>query len=81
MEETTVVEEFDPVSWVSKLQVEFIDEEDGSGTINIEWDETDPDLDYWNSLGDEGRKKFVIESLKAAIIREIPDADVSGFLE
>ena len=45
---------FDPAGWVHKLHIEVINEEDGSGTIAIEWDETDPDLDYWNSLGKEG---------------------------
>jgi hypothetical protein len=35
---------FDPAGWVHKLHIEVIDEEDGSGTIAIEWDETDPDL-------------------------------------
>ena len=50
-------------SWVQKLHIEVIDEEDGSGTIVIEWDETDPDLDYWNSLGKEGQEKFIIDAL------------------
>jgi hypothetical protein len=49
---------FDPAGWVHKLHIEVIDEEDGSGTIAIEWNETDPDLDYWNSLGKEGSGKI-----------------------
>jgi hypothetical protein len=54
---------FDPASWVYKLHIEVINEEDGSATIQIEWDETDPDLDYWNSLGKEGQEKFIMDAL------------------
>jgi len=57
---------FDPVSWVYKLHIEVINEEDGSATIQIEWDETDPDLDYWNSLGKEGQEKFIMDALHAS---------------
>ena len=58
---------FDPASWVYKLHIKVIDEEDGSATIQIEWDETDPDLNYWNSLGKEGQEKFILDSLQAAL--------------
>jgi hypothetical protein len=53
--------------WIDKLTIEFIEEEDGSGTIQIEWDETDPDLDYWNSLGKEGQEKFIMDALHASL--------------
>ena len=32
---------------IEKLQIEYIDEPDGTGTIRIEWDETDLDLQWW----------------------------------
>jgi hypothetical protein len=57
---------FDLASWVYKLHIEVVDEEDGSGTIVIEWDDTDPDLDYWNSLGKEGQEKFILNALHAS---------------
>ena len=57
---------FDPASWVYKLHIEVIDEEDGSATIQIEWDETDPDLDCWTSLGKEGQEKFIMDALHAS---------------
>jgi hypothetical protein len=57
---------FDPASWVYKLHIEVIDEEDGSGTIQIEWDETDPELDYWTSLGKGGQEKFIMDALHAS---------------
>jgi hypothetical protein len=57
---------FDSASWVYKLQIEVVDEEDGSATIQIEWDDTDPDLDYWNSLGKEGQEKFIMDALHAS---------------
>jgi hypothetical protein len=54
-------------TWVNKLQIECIDEEDGSMTIRIDWDETDPDLEYWTSLGAEGQEQFIIDALTDAI--------------
>ena len=57
---------FDPAGWVRKLHIEVINEEDGSATIQIEWDETDPDLDYWTSLGKEGQEKFIMDALHAS---------------
>jgi hypothetical protein len=57
----------DPAGWVFKLNIEVVDEEDGSGTIVIEWDETDPDLQYWNELGKEGQEKFIMDALYNAL--------------
>lgn len=68
---------FDPANWVRKLHIEIINEEDGSATIQIEWDETDADLDYWNSLGKEGQEKFIMDSLHAALENfKIIDEDI-----
>jgi hypothetical protein len=53
----------DLANWVPKLQIEVINEEDGSATIQIEWDETDPNLDHWTGLGKEGKEKFIINAL------------------
>jgi len=53
--------------WVKKLQIECIDEDDGSMTIQIDWDETDPDLQWWTQLGKEGQETFVIDALWAAL--------------
>jgi hypothetical protein len=52
---------------INKLQIECIDEEDGSGTIQIDWDETDPDLQWWTDLGPEGQETFIIDSLREAL--------------
>jgi len=54
-------------NWIKKLTIECIDEEDGSMSINIEWDETDPDLAYWNSLGKEGQEKIFLDALSDSI--------------
>lgn len=51
---------------INKLKIEFIDEEDGSATIHIEWDENDPDLQWWTDLGEEGQKSFMIDALYEA---------------
>ena len=53
----------DPASWVNKLHIELTDD----GTISIEWDADDPDLDYWNSLLEEGQQKFILDALDASI--------------
>jgi hypothetical protein len=50
-------------SWVKKLQVQVIDEEDGGCLIRIEWDDADPDLAEWTSWGEEGQKQFIIDAL------------------
>lgn len=52
---------------VEKLKVNYIEEEDGSGTIRIDWDETDPDLQWWNNLGENGQKSFILDSLHHAL--------------
>lgn len=51
---------------INKLQIECIDEDDGSMTIHIEWDENDPDLQWWTDLGEEGQKSFMIDALYEA---------------
>jgi len=35
-------------------------------TIHIEWDENDPDLQWWTDLGEEGQKSFMIDALYEA---------------
>jgi len=54
------------LNWIEKLKLECIDEDDGGMSINIEWDENDPDLDYWTSLGPEGQEEFVLTALRNA---------------
>ena len=51
---------------INKLKIEFIDEEDSFATIHIEWDENDPDLQWWTDLGEEGQKSFMIKALTDA---------------
>ena len=50
-------------NWVNKLQIQVIDEEDGGCTIQIEWDDTDPELEEWTSWGEEGQQQFIIDAL------------------
>ena len=54
-------------SWIEKLQVECIEEEDGSMTIRIHWDETDPDLSEWTSWGEQLQRTFVLNALNTAV--------------
>ena len=53
--------------WVKKLKIECIDEDDGSMTIQIDWDDKDPDLQWWTQLGKEGQETFIIDALWAAL--------------
>ena len=59
---------------IFKLQCTFIEEEeDGSGTIQIDWDETDADLQWWTNLGEEKQKQFIMDALTAAIEQTLPE--------
>jgi len=53
--------------WVKKLKIECIDENDGSMTIQIDWDDKDPDLQWWTQLGEEGQETFIIDALWTAL--------------
>jgi hypothetical protein len=50
-----------------KLKINFIEEEDGSPLIQIDWDETDPDLQWWTDLGPQAQETFIIDSLRKAL--------------
>jgi hypothetical protein len=63
---------------VFKLDVNFIEEEDGSGTIQIEWDETDADLQWWTNLGEEKQKQFLMDALTAAIEQNLPEETINN---
>lgn len=52
---------------ILKLHIEFIEEDDGSGTIYIEWDEKEPDLQWWTNLGEKRQQAFIVNALKVAI--------------
>ena len=56
---------------VEKLKVDYREEEDGSGTIRIDWDETDPDLQWWNDLGENGQKSFILDSLQRVLCTDV----------
>ena len=63
---------------IFKLQCTFIEEEDGSGTIQIEWDETDADLQWWTNLGEEKQKQFIMDALTAAIKQNLPEETIDN---
>jgi hypothetical protein len=59
------------LNWIEKLKIECIDEPDETMTIHIEWDETDPELEYWTSLGQDGQQTFIVNALNNALGLEI----------
>lgn len=63
---------------IFKLNVNFIEEKDGSGTIQIEWDETDADLQWWTNLGEEKQKQFIMDALTAAIEQNLPEETIDN---
>lgn len=54
------------LNWIEKLKIECIDEPDGTMSIQIDWDEKDPELSYWTALGPEGQEEFILTALRAA---------------
>jgi hypothetical protein len=54
------------LSWIEKLTINCIDEEDGTMSIQIDWDENDPDLAEWTSWGPEGQEAFILDALRTA---------------
>ena len=48
--------------WLDKLLIHFNDGDNGS-TLVIEWDEKDPDLEWWSSLTDDDRRAFFRNAL------------------
>jgi hypothetical protein len=68
----------DPAS-VFNLDIQYIEEEDGGGTIRIEWDEEDANLQWWNNLGEEKQQQFILDALTAAISNKL-DGDESDEL-
>ena len=53
--------------YLYKLKINFIEQEDGSASIQIDWDETDPDLQFWTDLGLKAKETFIINSLREAL--------------
>ena len=60
-------------NWITKLQVEVIDQEDGGCCIRIEWDDTDPDLAEWTSWGEQRQRDFFLNVLKTAVNGTLPN--------
>jgi len=70
-----VAKAYSDPSWVNKLKLDCIDEPDGTMTIHIEWDEKDPDLLYWTSLGPKGQENFILTALRSACESVLSDHD------
>ena len=67
----------DPAS-VLKLDIQYIEEEDGGGMIHIEWDEEDADLQWWNNLGETKQQQFILDALTAAISNALDGDESNG---
>jgi hypothetical protein len=66
------VSSVDPES-IFKLDIKFTEQKDGSGNIQIEWDETDADLQWWTNLGEEKQQQFILDALDSVIKQTIPE--------
>ena len=67
----------DPAS-VFKLDIKYIEENYGGGTIQIEWDEEDADLQWWNNLGEEKQQQFILDALNVAISNALYEDESNG---
>jgi hypothetical protein len=67
----------DPAS-VFKLDIKYIEENYGGGTIQIEWDEEDADLQWWNNLGEEKQQQFILDALNVAISNALNEDESNG---
>ena len=67
----------DPAS-VFKLDIKYIEGEDGNGTIQIEWDEEDADLQWWNNLGEKKQQQFILDALNVAISNVLNEDESNG---
>lgn len=64
---------FANAKWVNKLSFEFRDNDDGTGTVLIEWDEEDPDLEQWTNWGVEKQEAFILQALTNAVNTALPE--------
>lgn len=46
-----------------KIDLEIIENEDGTCDLRFTWDETDPALQAWTDLSDEKRGEVMLEAL------------------
>lgn len=58
------------MNWLSKLSFVVI-EEDGRLSIEVTWDEKDPELAMWTSWDNELRSDFLIAFIKSACRNEL----------
>lgn len=54
-------------TWINKLQLEVIEKPGGGCSIQIEWDETDPDLAEWTGWGEQLQQDFVLDALNTLL--------------
>ena len=50
---------------ISKLDITLGSIEEGNHEININWDETDPDLEPWMKLTEEEQTEFILSCLNS----------------
>jgi hypothetical protein len=67
-------------SWIEKLKIDCIEQGDGCLTIQIEWDETDPELEPWTKLGEEGQRELIFASLNSACVEAVGE-ELTGLVD
>lgn len=55
-----------PFDWIYKINLQCIENEDGSLNLVFEWDEKDPELQLWTELGEEKQTEVVLTALRRA---------------
>ena len=58
-------------AFVKKLKLEVIEDTFGKLTINIDWDEQDPELAEWIGWGDAKQTQFIVDLLTERCMKKI----------
>lgn len=48
-----------PNAWLTKLAIEVTEDDNSPCLMKIDWDEADPELDYWSNLSQEGKETLI----------------------
>jgi len=48
-----------PNAWLTKLSINITEDDNGPCLMEINWDETDPELNYWSNLSQEGKETLI----------------------
>jgi hypothetical protein len=54
-------------NWFERIQLDVLEDEDGSCTLVFQWDEKDPILRFWTELGEKKQHEFILTALENSL--------------